>query len=327
MQAVVIEDGAQGPVLRVAEAPRPVPGEAEILIRVRAAGVNRADLVRARSHFGSDSVQELAIAGMEVAGEVFACGPGATRFQPGDAVIAMAPRSYAEFCTVHQDIASPAPPGLDWPEALACCTSFITAHNALVTAAGLQPGDAVLVQGAASSAGIATVQLAAALGATPIAGTSGDAAKLARLATLGLTLSLPRVAAGTLETALAGTGGRGFDIIVDNVGAGVLDFNIGAAAVLGRIVSVGRLGGNRDMLEIDELARKRLSLIGVTFRTRSRDEHAAVVRAYERDVLPLFASKAIHPVVDKTFPLSQAVEAQDYMAKDRHFGKIVLTIT
>ena len=326
MKAVAIDDGPQGPVLRLVDTPQPVPAAGEILIRVRAAGVNRADLVRAKSHFGSDSVQALAIAGMEVAGECVACGPGATRFRPGDAVIAMAPRSYAEFCTVHEDIASPAPPGLDWPEALACCTSFITAHNALVTAAGLRRGDSVLVQGAASSAGIATVQLAVALGAKSIAGTSGQPAKLERLRTLGLTVPLPRGGDGALESALAHTGGKGFDVIIDNVGAGALDFNIRAAAILGRIVSVGRLGGHRDLLDIDELARKRLSMIGVTFRTRSRAEHAAVVRAYERNVLPLLAAGAIRPVIDKVFPLEQAEAAQNYMSENRHFGKIVLSI-
>ena len=326
MQAIAIEDGADGPVLRPVEAPMPQPGPGEILVRVRAAGVNRADLVRAKSHFGSDKAPELAIAGMEVAGEVAACGAGAARFRPGDRIIAMASRSYAEYCTVHESIASPAPAGLDWPEALACCTSYITAHNALVTAAKLRPGEAVLVQGAGSAAGIATVQLAAFLGAGVVAGTSGKPTKLERLRSIGLTHALPRNGEGVTDAELTATAPEGFHVIADNVGRGALGFNVRAAAVLGRIVSVGRLGGNHDMLDIDEVARKRISLIGVTFRTRSREEHAAVVRAYERDVLPAFASGALKPVVDKAFPLGEAMEAQAYMTEDRHFGKIVLTL-
>lgn len=324
MKAVVIEVGADGPVLRVTEAPMPEPGPGEILIRMRAAGVNRADLVRAKSHFGSEKGTALAVAGMEVAGEVVAYGKGATRFVAGDAVIAMASRSYAEFCTVHESIASPAPAGFDWPMALAACTSFITAHDALFTNADSTDGSSVLVQGAGSAAGIAAVQLALWAGAVPVAGSSGKTWKLEKLAELGMHLPLGRSEPSELSKVRDATGGRGFDIIVDNVGAGALDFNIKAAAICGRIVSVGRLGGFRDMIELDELARKRLRLIGVTFRTRSREEHAAVVRAYERDVMPAFASGAIRPVVDRVFGLDEAAEAQDYMKEDRHFGKIVL---
>ena len=164
------------------------------------------------------------------------------------------------------------------------------------------------------------------IGAPVIAGTSGKPAKLDRLLQLGLTTPLPRASDGSLAAALQATAGKGFDVIIDNVGHGALDFNIRAAAVLGRIVSVGRLGGNRDMLEIDELARKRLSLIGVTFRTRSQQEHAAVVRAYEHAVMPAFASGALRPVVDRVFPLEEASAAQAYMAEDTHFGKIVLSV-
>lgn len=324
MRAVIIVDGPQGPVLQPTESPVPVAGPGEILIRMRAAGVNRADLVRAKTHFGSDSGGALAIAGMEVAGEVQECGPGATRFKAGDAVIAMAPRSYAEFCTVHESIASPVPEGMDWPHALACCTSYITAHNALATA-GLKPGETVLIQGAGASAGIALVELAAQLGASVVAGTSSKSAKLDRLSERGLTLPLLRDAPDALEKAMTATGGRGFDIIIDNVGRGALDFNMRAISVLGRIISVGRLGGNRDELDIDELARKRVSFIGVTFRTRSREEHAAVVAAYERDLMPMFASGALRPVVDKVFPLEEAMAAQEYMKQDTHFGKIVLS--
>lgn len=327
MRAVALETTDGATRLRVLDVPDPVAKPSELLVRVRATALNRADLRRATSHFaGSESQPGPAVGGLELAGEVIGTGPDAGGFQVGDGVMAMTGGSWAELATIDHRLALPVPSGYSWEQAAATPISFITAHDALSTTAELQPGEAVLVQGATSAAGLASIQLARALGARDIFGTTTSAAKAARLPALGCTVPLNPRTDDVALTVRHRTGGNGADVVIDIVGAGVVQQNIDAAAIRGRIVCLGRLGGAEATLNLDEFSRKRIRMTGVTFRTRSQEERVAVVMRFRRDVAPLLESRDIQPVLDRTFQLEDVEAAEAYMRSNQHFGKLVLMV-
>jgi NADPH2:quinone reductase len=240
--------------------------------------------------------------------------------------MAMATGTYAEFACVDARLAVEVPDSFDWNQAAAACVSYMTAHDAILTNAQLARGESVLVQAVTSGAGIAATQIARHFGASRIFGTSTSADKLARMPPFGLTDAINVREIDFVNAISSATAGRGVDVIIDHIGGPVLAGNLTCAAVRGRIVSVGRLGEHTGPLNLDELARKRVRLIGVTFRSRTVDEHAAVVSAFERDVIPLMKTGAIVPPVDRVFELADAAAAQDYMKAQKHFGKVVLQI-
>jgi NADPH:quinone reductase-like Zn-dependent oxidoreductase len=324
MKAIVIEGQSDARTLALRDVPEPAGGPKDLVVRVRAAGINRADLWRHASHYSHAVAPVAPVAGLEFAGEVIATGADVVGFAVGDRVMAMSSGAYAEVAKVDYRIAMHVPAQLNWEEASATVVSFVTAHDALVTNGAFQAGEQVLVQGAASGAGIATVQIAKLLGASRIFGTSSSAAKLSRLGAMGLDGPINGKTESFPQVVRAATDGRGVDVIIDNVGRGTLGGHVDAAAIMGRIVSVGRLGGNVDEVNLDEFARKRLKLIGVTFRTRTITEHSQVVRAFVTALYPALADGRLKPVVDRSFPLAQADQAQDYMRGDAHFGKLVL---
>lgn len=343
MRAVVIEGGEL--VLR--DLPEPVPGPAEMLVRVHAAGVNRADLVARRGAYvvgrslrrpspsptpaGSHtpSAPAPAIAGGEVAGEVVALGDDVGGFRVGDRVMAMVRGGYAEYVTVDSRRALFAPERLGWVEAAATPTTFCTAHDALATAGGLDPGDAVLVNAASSGVGVAALQLARLLGAEPVVGVSSSAAKLEALASLGIGPDHGFLAdAPTLvDDVIDATGGRGVAVAIDSVGAPAWATNLAVAALGGRIVSVGRVGGHDAVVDLDEVARKRVSLVGVTFRTRDAAQAASVVSSFAVAGLAALADGRVRPIVHRTYPLEDAAAAQADLATNRHVGKLVLEVS
>lgn len=326
MKAVVILDRDGRRDLAVMDLPRPEPGPTQILVRVRGAGLNRADLARGVVHYDhSGPVPEHPTAGLEMAGEVVACGGAVTRYAGGERVMAMAQRSFAEFVALDERLAVPVPAALDWVEAAAIPVVYMTAHDALTTRAMLRPGESVLVHAVSGGVGTAALQIARVKGARPILGTTGSTAKAVRLAAEGLDAAIDYrdgFAAGVLER----TGGRGVDVIIDTVGASALADNLRAAALRGRIVDVGRMGGPIASIDLELFARKRLTLVGVTFRTRTLDEHAEIVRHFADDLLPSFASGAIKPLIHGTFPLVEAEAAQAALKAGSHLGKIVLTM-
>jgi NADPH:quinone reductase-like Zn-dependent oxidoreductase len=327
MKAIVIVATSDGPALELrSDVPRPVPGATDLLVRVHSAGLNFADLRRASTHYGHARQGTYPIAGLEMAGEVIACGADVTRFQPGDRVMAMATGTYAEYACVDARLAVGIPNCFDWNQGAAACVSYMTAHDALLTNAQLAAGESVLVQAASSGAGIAATQIARHFGASRVFGTSTSSEKLALLAPLGLTDPINVRETDFADAIARATDGKGVDVIIDHVGGSVLAGNLACAAVRGRIVSVGRLGEHTGPLDLDELARKRVRLIGVTFRSRTLAEHAAVVDAFEREVIPLMKDGRIVPPVDRVFALQDAAAAQDYMKAQKHFGKVVLEV-
>lgn len=320
MRAVSIIEGQDGPTLEVISAPRPEPGEGQILIQVVAAGLNRADLRRTQAHFAVDGP---VIAGLEVSGRVAALGPGVTGYAIGEGVAAMAPGGYADFAIADEAATLKVPQGVSFDAAAALAVWYQTAHDALISAGRFTPGDTVLITAAKSGVGLATAQCAKALGAGRVIGTvrSEDP----RLADAGFDAVLSGEPGTLADQVMTQTGGHGADVTIDMVGAGLVPALMDAAALGGRIVSVGRMGGFNDTVDFDKLALRRLSLIGVTFRTRTRDQKRAVRDAMLRDLSPHLSSGRIAPVIDRAFPLHKALAAQDYMRANQHFGKVILT--
>jgi NADPH2:quinone reductase len=309
--------------------PKPEPRPNELLVRVKATALNRADLFQRQGTYprqakaGDDKVT---IAGLEAAGEVAGMGADVVGFSIGDRVMATCTGGYAEFVAVDHRLAMPVPAKMIWTEAATIPVSYMTEHNALITNAGLQSGESVLVHAASSGVGIAAIQIAKLFGAKPVIGTGSVPAKFEVLRSLGMDLGINHRTEKLADTVLAATGGRGVDVIIDHIGGPVLDENLRCMALRGRLVSVGRLAGITGELNLDLMALKRLHLIGVTFRTRTLDERIAIARACVADVLPALTDGRLRPLIDRVFPLDQALEAQAYMTTNAQLGKIVLTV-
>ena len=323
----MIEPRDDGAVLVVQDVEEPSPGATEIKVAVRAAGVNRADLRRSIVHFaGSEKSRRAAIAGLEMAGEVVAVGADVADFRVGDRVMAMTGSAFAEYACVDARLAMRVPATLGWIEAAAIPVSFIAAHDALCNAADARSGEFVFISGASSGAGIAAVQIARHLGARRVLGTAGNTDKLNRLRALGCDVPINYRSEQVAPVVHEHTGGRGADVVIDIAGAAAAEININAAAIGARIVCLGRVGGARATFDLDEFARKRLRMIGVTFRTRSLAERIEAVGRFRNELLPAIASGSVKPVIDRVFSLDAAGQAQDYMRCDMHFGKIVLAL-
>lgn len=323
MKAALNVKGPNGASLAIHDVPEPKAGDNDLLIAVKAIGLNRADLSRP---VGNPDVPQANIAGMEVAGEVIGIGAAVKGFALGDRVMSMTTKAYAELAVADWRIAFRVPAHLSFTEAAAIPVFLSTGHDALVSNGELKRGDNVLITGVTAGVGTAMIQIARALGASVVAGTSRDADKLARLKAVGLDLGILAGRDNLAEACMGATGKKGIDVAADNVGAGMLGDLMDAAAVKGRIVSIGRLGGKIDQIDLDKIALKRLKLIGVTFRTRSAEEKIEISRRAWADLGPAIESGAMKPIVDRTFPLDEALAAQDYMRANSHIGKIVLTI-
>ncbi|MEW6185659.1 MAG: NAD(P)H-quinone oxidoreductase [Thermodesulfobacteriota bacterium] len=327
MKAAVIINGEKGRRMAVQSVTQPKPGADEVLIQVKASALNRADIFRIQGTYpfpGSSREGQLEIVGGEAAGEVLEVGENVACFVKGDRVMGMCNGGYAEFVTIHQHLALPIPENLSWEEAATIPVSYMTEHNALITMGRLRSGESVLINGASSGVGVAAVQIAKVWGAKPVIGLAGSPEKLSSLTALGLDCGINYRIENFKDRVLEITNGKGVDLIIDHVGASHLMDNLKCMAIKGRLVSVGRLGGEVGELNMDLMAMKRLELIGVTFRTRTFAERVEVARLMKEDLLPFLAGGQLRPVVDRIFSLDQAVEAHQYMITNTQFGKIVL---
>ena len=318
--AVLGPDGS----VTVQDVEPPVPAADQVLVRVRAAGLNRADLA-ARA---SSAQSEPAIAGLELAGEVEAAGAEVSRWRPGDKVMGRG-SGFAELATLGEADAMRVPDGLSWEEAGAMPVTVLTAHDALVTNGRLRPGELVVVNAGSSGVGICAARMAGILGAGAVVSSTTSASKTATIREAVGPLPCPLVVVDVSGNSFVGAvrnqydDGQGAHLIIDNVGASVLGDNIAAARVTGRIVQVGRLGGRHASIDLDELARKRITLVGVTFRTRSQAEGAEVVRRCLEDLGDQL--ERFRPRIERTFPLEQILDARAAMQRNEHVGKIVVT--
>jgi NADPH2:quinone reductase len=320
--AVVTEAG-----LQVREVDKPTPGPEQVLVRVRAAGLNRADLGVAAGHAHGRMGGPGTIVGIEFAGEVEAVGSAVKSVKSGDRVTCSSSGGYAEYAVADWGRAVPIPANnMSYEQAATLPIALQTMHNALVTVGRLKAGETVLIQGASSGVGLMGLQIARLKGARLVIGTSTNAGRRARLAEFGANLAIDTGESNWSEKVQAATDNKGVDLIVDQVSASVANENMKAAAVLGRIVNVGRLGGARGEFDFDLHALKRIGYIGVTFRTRSVEEVRAIVEAMRADLWPHVESGRLALPIDKTFPLDEAPAALDHMRANAHFGKIVLTV-
>ncbi len=322
MKAAIVTDGG----VRVGDAPVPKPGPEDVLVRVRAAGMNRADLgvAAGRAHGAIGGAGT--IVGLEFVGEVADIGAAVKGVKPGDRVMCSGGGAYAEYAVAHRGRVMPVPDAnMGWVEAATLPIALQTMHDAVVTNGGLRPGEAVMIQGASSGVGLMGMQIAKLKGARFVIGTSTNATRRARLAEYGADLALDTADPAWPDKVVEATGGKGVELIVDQVSASVANGNMKAAAILGRIVNVGRLGGTRGEFNFDLHAMKRISYIGVTFRTRTQAEVAAIVERMRADLWDAVVARKLTVPLDRTFTLDEAPAALKHMDANQHFGKIVLT--
>jgi NADPH:quinone reductase len=306
----VIADGE----LRVEERPDPDPGTGEVLVRVRAAGLNGADMLQRKGGYPAPAGSPQDIPGLELAGEVAARGPGAERFEEGDRVMAVVGGGgQAELAVVHERGAMPVPSGLDWPAAGGLPEVFVTAHDALFSQAGLRPGERLLVHGGAGGVGTAAIQLGRAAGARVTATVRREELR-GDVESLGATAIDPE---GFAEHGQ-------FDVVLELVGAPNLPDNLGALSMDGRIVVIGIGAGPKSEINLLAVIGKRAHLTGSTLRPRPLEQKAQAMRLVEHEVLPLFESGDLTVPVAATFPLDEVEDAYARFEAGGKLGKIVL---
>ncbi len=310
MRAVTISDGE----LHVVERADPEPGSGEVLVRVRGAGLNGADMLQRRGRYPAPPGAPADIPGLELAGEVAALGPGAERFSVGDRVMGIvAGGGQAELVTVHERVLMPVPERLSWAEAGGLPEVFTTAHDALFTQADLQPGERLLVHGGAGGVGTAGIQLARAAGARVIATVRNESVR-DQVAALGAEVIAPEE-----------FGSRGpFDVILELVGAPNLGEDVAALATCGRIMVIGIGGGAKGELNLAALMAVRGRVLASTLRPRPLEEKALTARAVERSVLPLIAAGTVNVPIAATYPLDEVEVAYERFTAGGKLGKIVL---
>ena len=320
--AVVTAEGVQ-----VREVPRPAPGPEEVLVRVRAATLNRADLGVAAggSHGAMGGVGT--ILGLDFAGEVAAVGSAVKGVKPGDRVTCSGAGGYAEYAIADMARVQPVPDrNLSWEEAATLPVALATMHDAVVMNGRLAKGESVMILGASSGVGIMGMQIAKFMGASLVVGTSTDPDRRARLKEFGADVAVNTRDADWAEQVLAATGGKGVNLVVDQISGPTINAAMRCTAILGRIVNVGRLGGGKGEFDFDLHATRRIAYIGVTHRTRSRDEIRAEYAAMRRDLWQAVEEGKFSIPIDRVFPLNLVVEALGHMKANKHFGKIVLAI-
>jgi NADPH:quinone reductase-like Zn-dependent oxidoreductase len=302
--------------LQFREHPDPRPGPGQLLVAVRAAGINASDLMQVRGGYPAPPGVPADIPGLELAGEVESTGPGTTRFTVGDRVMAVVGGGgQAERAVVHEREAMPVPTGLTWEQAGGLPETFTTAHDALFTQCGLTMGERVCVHGAAGGVGTAGVQLAVAAGASVVATVRNPVLRSA-VAALGATVVEPD------EAASCGP----YDVVLELIGAPNMTANFAALAIGGRITVIGVGGGAGAELDLRMLMIKRARVCGSTLRARPLEQKAAAARAVEASVLPLFEAGRLTVPVAATFPLERAAEGYERFAAGGKFGKVVLTV-
>lgn len=320
LAAVVTPNGVE-----VREVPRPVPKANEVLVRVRAASLNRADLGVAAGHAHGAIGGPGTIIGLEFSGEVVEIGAEVTGVAPGDRVMCSGSAGYAEYAVADWGRTSPVPDAnMDFVQAATLPVALQTMHDALITNGRMARGDAVLIQGASSGVGLMGMQIAREMGAGLVLGASGNADRRARLAAFGADHAIDSSVPNWSQQVLELTGGAGVQVIIDQVSASVANENMRAAAILGRIVNVGRLGGAKGEFDFDLHALRRIAYIGVTFRTRSIAEVREINRRMRADLWGAIEAGRLRLPIDRTFPLVEAPAALAHMKANAHFGKIVL---
>lgn len=329
MHAATITRPGGPEVLEVRDVARPQPGTGEVLVRVRASALNRADLLQREGRYPAPPGWPQDIPGMEIAGEVVQCGSDSLVWSEGNRVFGIVGGgANAEFIVVHERTLAAIPSNLSWTEAAAVPEAFITAHDALVTQAAVHASEYVLIHAVGSGVGLAALQLTRAVGAVPI-GDARTADKIERARAFGLEHGMtvsgdPAVIAKQTQEL---TEGRGADIVLDLVGGPYTSMSIAAAAAKGRIILIGTMAGREAALPLGTILGKRLTLRGTVLRARALEEKIMATRAFAAQVVPLLARGVVRPVIDSVFPLAEIAAAHRHLESNATFGKVVIEHT
>ena len=321
MRAALVLPEPNGGRLEIREVGTPKTASGLVLVRVKASGVNRGEVLYRRAALKGEPF----VGGVEFAGEVAALGDGVAGLSVGQRVMGHGAATQADYVVVEPRALMPVPANLGWAEAAAFPNVFITAHDAMVTAGGFRPGESILINAAASGVGTAAIQIAKALGAKTIIGTSRSRAKLDKAASLGLTHCIVAPEEPLGPAVAVATGKKGVDLVIDTIGGPALAETLKVMAMNGRLVNIGRMGGRMGELDMDRLSFFGLKIIGVSFRARSREQTLGCIEACAHDLLPYLASGAIKVPVERTYPVSDIAAAHDFVEQDTHVGKVVLT--
>jgi NADPH:quinone reductase len=318
--------GANG--AEIADVAKPAPKGTQVLVRVRACGLNRADLGMTKGHAHGSAGGVGTVLGMEWAGEIAEVGPEAKGVKVGERVMGSGGAAFAEYTLADHGrlFRIPGNANMSFEDAATLPVALATMHNAVVTNGALQAGQSVLIQGASSGVGLMAMQIAKLKGAKIVIGSSTDSVRRGRLKEFGADLAVDSSDPGWVDQVLKATDGEGVDLIVDQVSGKVANQNMKATKIKGRIVNVGRLGGTHADFNFDLHAARRINYIGVTFRTRSIEEIREIFVEVQKDIWPAVESRKLQLPIDKVFAFDDISKAFDRMEANQHLGKIVVTL-
>jgi NADPH:quinone reductase len=316
--------GANG--AEITDVAKPSPKATQVLVKVHACGLNRADLGMTKGHVHGSAGGAGTVLGMEWAGEVAEVGSEAKGVKVGDKVMGSGGAAFAEYTLADHGRLFRTPSNMNFEDAATLPVALATMHNAVVTNGALQSGQTVLIQGASSGVGLMAMQIAKLKGAKTVIGSSTDAARRGRLKEFGADLAVDSSDPGWVDQVLKATGGEGVDLIVDQVSGKVASQNLAATKIKGRIVNVGRLGGTHADFNFDLHAARRINYIGVTFRTRSIEEIREIFDEVRKDIWPAVESRKLQLPIDRVFRFDDIGKAFEHMEANKHLGKIVVTL-
>jgi NADPH2:quinone reductase len=310
----------------IADVQKPAPKGTQVLVRVHACGLNRADLGMTKGHVHGSAGGVGTVLGMEWAGEIAELGPEAQGLKVGDKVMGSGGAAFAEYTLADHGRLFRSPSNMNFDEAATLPIALTTMHNAVVTNGALQPGQTVLVQGASSGVGLMAMQIAKLKGASLVIGSSTDPMRRSRLPEFGADLAIDSSDAAWVEQVLNATDGKGVDLIIDQVSGTLANQNLAATKVKGRIVNVGRLGGTHADFNFDLHAARRITYIGVTFRTRTIEEIREIFDEVRRDLWAAVEARQLQLPIDRVFAFDDIGQAFAHMEANKHLGKIVVTL-
>jgi NADPH:quinone reductase len=322
MRAVILaEDG-----IRLAAVDKPEVKPTQVLVKVASCSVNRSDLLTTQGKNYGHVGGAAKVMGAACCGEVVEVGAETSGIAVGDRVMAVGAAGWAEYAVADYRRTLPVPDGMDLLQGGTFSSAFLTMHDAIVTNGQFEAGQSILIQGASTGVGIMGMQMGKHLGASLVIGTSTNAERRGRLAEFGADLALDSSNPGWVDQVLEATDGKGVDLIVDQISGYAANQNMAATKVHGRIINVGRLGGEIAEFDFNMHAERRLTYIGTTGRTRSLEEHAEVFRAAKANLWDAMEAGVFKMPIDSTFDISDASAALERAAANKHFGRIMLTV-